>query len=125
MLAEGATLTEHFRLDEFRCRCCGAVNAEHALSVAQALEPVRADVGPVVILSSFRCPEQNARAGGKLHSFHLAGLAVDILVVDDRHRFALVTALLKHGFRRLGIKDDSIHADLGPAPVDVLWTYYH
>ena len=125
MLAGGPRLTDHFILDEFRCSCCGAVNAEHALAVAKALEPVRADVGPIRLVSAFRCPHQNELVGGRPLSFHLTGLAVDIHCDTDRDRFDLVTSLLKHGFRRLGIKDTYIHADLGPAPVDVLWTYYH
>jgi len=117
-------LTPHFRLDEFRCPCCNDVNEANARLLAEALEPVRLEYGPINIWSGFRCPRQNYKVNGALFSQHLAGLAADIAIGGDRDRFLLVKLLLEHGFRRLGIGAKYVHADLGQDQVDVIWTYY-
>jgi uncharacterized protein YcbK (DUF882 family) len=118
-------LSPHFRLSEFRCPCCGDVVEENAITLAEALEPVREQYGPIYIYSGFRCPRQNHKVGGALFSQHLVGLAADIAITGDRDRFALVKLLIEHGFRRIGIAATYVHADLGPDQVDVMWTYYH
>jgi uncharacterized protein YcbK (DUF882 family) len=117
-------LTPNLHLDEFRCPCCHDVNRENALRLAQALQPVWDEYGVLNIWSGFRCPKQNAAQGGVLFSQHLTGLAADIAITGDRDRFELTRLLLKHGFRRLGMADRYIHADLGQDQVDVIWTYY-
>jgi zinc D-Ala-D-Ala carboxypeptidase len=118
-------ISPHFILEEFICPCCGQVNDRNARILALALEPVRLEYGPIHISSGFRCPKHNNAVGGALFSQHLVGLAADIALTGDRDRFQLVSLLLKHGFRRLGIAANYIHADIGPDQVDVIWTYYH
>jgi uncharacterized protein YcbK (DUF882 family) len=118
-------LTPHFRLSEFRCPCCGDVIEANARRLAEALEPIRLEYGPIHIYSGFRCPKHNYEVGGALFSQHLVGLAADIAITGDRDRFQLVSLLLKHGFRRLGIAAHYVHADIGTDQVDVIWTYYH
>lgn len=117
-------LTPHFNLSEFRCKCCAQVLEVQALELAQRLEPVRADFGPIVITSGYRCPHENERVSGRPGSQHLYGLAADIAVGNDSDRFALVSALLTHGFKRLGIAAGHVHADIGTPTNPVIWTYY-
>lgn len=117
-------LTPHFNLSEFRCHCCGRVLEVQALELAQRLEPVRADFGPIVITSGYRCPHENERVSGRPGSQHLFGLAADIEVRNDSDRFALVRALLEHNFTRLGIGAGHVHADIGTPSNPVIWTYY-
>jgi hypothetical protein len=117
-------LTPHFNLEEFKCPCCGQVNAAAALQLAKRLEPVRLETGPMIIDSGFRCPKHNAAVGGKTNSAHLIGLAADIQCTNDPHRFTLIKSLLEHGFLRLGVDENDIHADIAPRPGPCIWTYY-
>jgi len=117
-------LTPHFRLSEFNCACCGNGDPVTAKRMAELLELVRPSVGPIVIRSGFRCRKANRKAGGAATSYHLLGLAVDITVLTDSGRYALIRALLDHGWRRLGIGKNIVHADRGPTRKPVIWTYY-
>jgi uncharacterized protein YcbK (DUF882 family) len=79
-------LSEHFHLDEFRCRCgCKLPERKHeSLKVlAQELEEgFRIPLGvPVHISSGFRCEMHNKTIGGAKHSMHVFGMAADIVVV--------------------------------------------
>jgi len=117
-------LTPHFYLSEFRCRHCGEVDELAAQRLASRLELAREFAGPMTIVSGFRCPTHNAACGGKPNSQHLLGLAADILVTGDGHRYQLVKALLYSGFKRIGIGSSIVHADIGNLPGYVIWTYY-
>jgi uncharacterized protein YcbK (DUF882 family) len=101
------------------------VNDRNARILALALEPVRLEYGPIHISSGFRCPKHNYELDGALFSQHLVGLAADIRIDNDHERYLLVTELVNHGFRRLGIAAHHVHADIGPDQIDVMWTYYH
>ena len=124
MIDPNEQLTPHFKLGEFTCHCCHDVIRDKALELASRLEPVREDVGPIVILSGFRCFHQNILVHGKTFSRHLTGEAADIACQDDATRFLLVTSLLTHGFVRIGIGRDFIHADISTITGPVIWTYY-
>jgi len=117
-------LSPHFNLSEFRCRHCGDVDELAARRLASRLEIARLFSGPMLIISGFRCPDHNAVYGGKPNSQHLLGLAADILVHGDGHRFQLVKALLDSDFKRIGIGKRIVHADIGDVPGFVIWTYY-
>ena len=117
-------LTTHFKLSEFRCRCCGLVDPVTAATMAEFLEDIRVDTGPLVIVSGQRCPSHNTACGGKPHSWHLLGLAVDIFVANDAARYRLVQSLISNGCKGIGIGKSDIHADRGTRVLPVLWTYY-
>ena len=117
-------LTPHFNLDEFRCPCCHDVIEAAAQRLAVTLEPVRDDFGPIYISSGYRCPKHNYDLRGALFSQHLLGLAADLAIDGDAARFTLISSLLAHGFKRLGIAARHIHADLGQPSGPVIWTYY-
>lgn len=75
-------ISEHFRLNEFRCKdgtdpVC--VNGE----LVAILEFVRSKFGkPVVINSGYRTPSYNRKIGGAKFSQHMYGRAADIVVED-------------------------------------------
>jgi uncharacterized protein YcbK (DUF882 family) len=117
-------LTPHFKLSEFKCPCCGLVDQVTATRMAEQLELVRPDFGPIRIYSGHRCRKQNAKVGGTPQSYHLLGLAADIAVGSDSARFNLVKSLMWHGWKRIGIAASYIHADLGPTDTPLIWTYY-
>jgi len=43
------------------------------------LEPFRAKVGPLMVMSGYRSPEVNRKTGGALKSQHMLGQAADII----------------------------------------------
>jgi zinc D-Ala-D-Ala carboxypeptidase len=90
------------------------------------LEEAREKAGiPIVITSSYRTPEYNAKIGGKPNSAHLRGRAVDIAIYDGNQRYIIVKALLEAGFQRIGIGKTFLHADIDTQnlPAPVVWTY--
>lgn len=74
-----------------------------------------------VITSGLRSPESNERAMGVEHSTHLRGLAVDLRADCSEDRFLIVDALLKSGFKRIGVYTSHVHADISPEPAPVMW----
>ena len=74
-------ITPNFTLAEFQCQgmyCCGhtaAINFE----VVKRLQKIRDIIAQkIVITSGFRCRTHNQEVGGRVHSAHIYGLAVDI-----------------------------------------------
>ena len=66
-----------FVLSEFRCPCCGRVEAATALIFW--CDVLRRAVGrPVRVNSGFRCGARNAAVGGARLSRHLIGCAADL-----------------------------------------------
>lgn len=81
------------------------------------LDQARSILGkPIYITSSFRTAKENKSCGGASDSSHLTGDAVDIHCVDSDYRFVLLLALLKVGFRRIGIYPNHIHVDVKQSP---------
>ena len=79
---------------------------------------------PFHINSGYRCKSHNEYVGGKPHSSHLKGVAVDIRATSSPNRYYILKALIMSGFRRIGIADSFIHVDDDYSkPQDVLWTY--
>ena len=78
------SVTQHFSLDEFMCRCgCAPPNEViwRIPPLARALEVLRAEVrAPVQVISGYRCAKHNAKVGGAVNSRHTWGDAVDIQV---------------------------------------------
>jgi len=111
----------HFTEDEFRCPCCGKVAMD--AHFIRCLDMARAAAGiPFVINSGYRCKAHNTAVGGKRHSAHRWGYAADIRAVTSADRFKILQALFRFGFRRLGVYETFIHADMAPdLPDGVVW----
>jgi len=119
-------LSKNFTLEEFKCKCCGKlIDNLHFRSMVAKLQDARDRAGiPFKILSAYRCPEHNKAVGGVRTSAHLKGVAVDLQVKSNKDRMTILVALLKAGFRRLGVGADFIHADVDDSKSqDVVWTY--
>lgn len=78
-------LTEHFALEEFTRNSRNIPNDPSDDQIASLtylaqniLEPIRAQFGPVIITSGFRCPTLNKAVGGAASSQHTKGEASDI-----------------------------------------------
>tara|TARA_R100001530_G_C4316299_1_gene154465 strand:- start:819 stop:1178 length:360 start_codon:yes stop_codon:yes gene_type:complete len=116
-------LTKHFSAHEFACRCgCGKKVIDSQF--LQLLEDSREGTFvPFVITSGVRCMSHNKAVGGKEHSAHISGKAVDIECKDSMRRFNLLRALIRD-FDRIGIAKDFIHVDNDiTKPKEVTWLY--
>lgn len=99
----------HFTPDEFK----HPDEMSHQLLLK--LDKARGIAGvPFEITSDFRSGDPRA---------HGRGTAVDIRVRSGRQRFKIVQALLLVGFKRIGVYDKHIHADIAgdTFPQEVLW----
>ena len=75
----------HFRMEEFRCKCCGQVAFPENIEalVENVLDPAREKLGaPIVVNSGFRCQKHNLAVGGVTNSQHMKGEAADIRCTD-------------------------------------------
>lgn len=77
---------KHFKMEEFRCRCCGGLppDAQENIRalVENVLDPARQQLGgPVTVNSGYRCAKHNRDVGGVSASQHLRGEAADICPV--------------------------------------------
>lgn len=76
------------------------------------LDIARGESGtPFVINSGYRTKNHNKKVGGVSDSSHLKGLAADIACDNSRQRHAIICALIKVGFNRIGIAKNFIHVD--------------
>lgn len=66
-----------FRLEEFRCPCCGVEMV--AVGLVLLLDILRASLGRrLIVTSGYRCPKRNAEVHGAEASRHLIGAAADL-----------------------------------------------
>lgn len=71
---------EHFTGKEFRCKD-GTEEFLFSPNLIEVLEKIRKLVNsPVIINSGYRTPEWNAKVGGAKCSYHMKGMAADIVV---------------------------------------------
>jgi hypothetical protein len=83
-------------------------------ALVEKLDVAREIAGvPFVITSGLRPGDEKSHGRGK---------AVDIGCVSSRDRMKIVHALIIVGFRRIGVYDKHVHADVDDLlPQDVLW----
>lgn len=111
----------YFTRDELKCPCCG--QCVLAPGFLAKLNEIRVELGNAMVpTSACRCPEHNAKVGGRGKSFHLinsphiTGLqgacAVDISTIrwPDAKRNKLIR-LAREGGWSLGIANSFIHLD--------------
>lgn len=75
-------ITEHFKVKEFACKDGSPiVFVDEYLAVL--LDILRETIKkPVIITSGYRTPEHNKKVGGAKYSYHMRGMAADIIVKD-------------------------------------------
>lgn len=73
-------LQRHFIGAEMACKD-GATEYMYAPELMRILENIREHFGkPVIINSGYRTPEWNTKVGGAKNSYHMKGMAADIVV---------------------------------------------
>ena len=123
-------MLKYFNFEEFDCPTLegsglptsdgGKMNLDflHKLDEARELAGV-----PFKITSGYRSPQHNSDVGGRVGSSHLKGLAVDISCDNSGHRQKILTALIKVGFKRIGIAKSFKHTDLDNEKPNATWLY--
>ena len=114
----------HFETQEFDCPSLpnSGVNMDNAF--LQMLDDARGIAGiPFKITSGYRSITHNKEVGGVQNSSHLCGKAADIKVGSGNERYIIINALIKAGFRRLGVAKTFIHCDNDETKPNSIWTY--
>jgi uncharacterized protein YcbK (DUF882 family) len=94
-------------------------------NLAQQLQIARDYFGePMVFTSGYRCLKLNKAVGGVANSAHTTGSAVDIEFHSEAHAKKLIEALIKAGFKRIGLGWSFIHVDIDlTKPNPACWLY--
>lgn len=90
-------ISPNFRFSEFETTSTGLNNSipedKKAWIVAlvqEILQPLRDEIGPIVITSGYRSPEVNTRIGGSPTSQHMKGQAADFYPVNMTRKAAFI-----------------------------------
>lgn len=78
---------------------------------------------PFRITSGFRTKKHNEAINGSKNSSHMKFCAADISCDNGNNRLKIVHALIKVGFRRIGIADTFIHCDTDNEKPHSIWLY--
>jgi zinc D-Ala-D-Ala carboxypeptidase len=78
---------------------------------------------PFRITSGYRTEAHNKKVKGVKGSSHTKGCAVDIAVNSGLQRSAIVCALAKVGFTRIGIAKTFVHVDSDKEKQNSIWLY--
>ena len=115
---------KYFTLDEFDCPSLPNSGKNMDSSFLAKLEEAREIAGiPFKITSGYRTKEHNAEVGGVPNSSHLIGVAADIAVSGGADRYIILSALIKAGFKRIGVAKTFIHCDTDSNKSNSVWTY--
>ena len=115
---------KYFTLDEFDCPSLPNSGKNMDTNFLTKLEEARKIAGiPFKITSGYRTKEHNTKVGGVPNSSHLIGVAADIAVSSGSERYIILNALLKAGFKRIGVAKTFIHCDTDPNKSNSVWTY--
>lgn len=113
----------NFSEDEFRCSHCGKVDMQEAF-IAK-LQRIRAEFGPMVVSSGYRCSDHPDERGKANPGSHAQGRAADIAVASGLDKFKLVRLAYQFGVQGIGVGKTFIHLDDGHehAVRPAMWTY--
>lgn len=93
-------LTKNFSLEEFRCKDGSIDHIDQIQRLAINLQVLRDYLGkPIKINSGYRSPEYNAKIGGAKNSFHVKGMAADIVAdgFTPKQLFDIIESLQNKG----------------------------
>ncbi|MBQ6203451.1 MAG: hypothetical protein IJK46_05095 [Prevotella sp.] len=125
-----------FKMEEFRCRCCGSTGSPQAVEniralVENVLDPARERYGePIKVNSGYRCEKHNREVGGASQSQHLCqggSAAADIAAVGLRgndlalENLEIVRAIVKNGQWDQMILEDVPSTGIEPRWIHVSW----
>lgn len=104
----------YFLPSETDCPCCGLQPQQRLLDL---INQIREDYGqPILVSSAMRCAKHNKKIGGAPKSWHVKGLAADLVRTPEL--LAFLETRLEHYGLRMEHPDYTaawIHIDLAPA----------
>ena len=121
-----ANITENFTEDEFACKCgkCEKIPVLMDPGFMTTLQNARTIAGKsFFITSGFRCPI-HPESIKRPTSSHVKGKAADIKADSGYFRLVLLDALLRVGFKRIGIGENFLHVDNDSDKPNSIWHYY-
>ena len=117
--------SKYFKEDEFN-RCSPSCSLQDMKQTTiSKLDTAREVAGiPFVLTSAYRSREHDRSKGRSGTGAHTIGRAIDIRCNTSRNRFLVVNALLKAGFKRIGVGKTFVHADDSEThDQEVMWLY--
>ena len=116
----------HFEIQEFSCPSHpnSGINMDNAF--LQMLDDARGIAGiPFKITSGYRSVEHNQMKWWEVYQTQATLLEkpADIAVGSGNERYIIINALIKAGFRRLGVAKTFIHCDNDESKNNSIWTY--
>ena len=117
---------KYFSESEFRACTPSCSLQDMNQEFMDKLDKARESAGiPFVLNSAFRSPAWEKAHGRTGTGAHPHRCAVDIRCHSYQNRFIIIVALLRVGFRRIGIGKTYIHVDDDTTKTqDVIWDYY-
>ena len=115
---------KYFSFSEFDCPSLPNSGKNMDVQFISKLEEAREIAGiPFKITSGYRTESHNKIVGGVSNSSHKIGVACDIAVGSGNERYIILNALIRAGFKRLGVAKTFIHCDIDPNKNNSVWTY--
>jgi uncharacterized protein YcbK (DUF882 family) len=106
-------LSEHFSLKEFRCRCDNeaCIFTKVDMELVDLLEDIRKHIAaPLKVTSGYRCEAHNAALeGAAQNSYHIQGMAADVLIPNHFHKPLAAHYHDKYG---IGFYNNRMHWDV-------------
>jgi len=114
---------KYFKESEFTCKC-GCNETVISRDLLEMLDDARCFAKiPFIITSGYRC-EKHPESIKSPTSSHIKGLAVDIKCTSSKNRAIIIDALGYVGFKRFGIADTFVHADIDEDKSNpAIWLY--
>lgn len=117
-------MLRYFTEEEFRQARPACTLSDMHESFIDRLDEARHIAGvPFKINSAYRTFGYEIEHGRTGTSSHCKGLAVDLKCVDTYSRLQIISALLKVGFKRIGIGQSFIHVDYDSEKNSAIWLY--
>lgn len=115
---------KYFKLDEFDSPDEAGSGAKMCPKFLKKIDKARHLAGiPFHINSGYRSEAHNFYVGGRVGSSHLVGKACDVRCRNSHERSLILNAVIKVGFKRIGIADGFIHVDTDERKEDAIWLY--
>ena len=115
---------KYFKINDFDSPDLEGSGINMQKSTLELLEKAREIAGiPFKITSGYRTADHNEKVGGVKNSSHLKGVAADVAVSSGNERYIVLNALIRAGFKRIGVAKTFIHCDTDADKNNSVWVY--
>lgn len=104
-------LSENFKACEMDCKCNRCSDTLIDDKLIDILQKVRTHIGkPLNINSGYRCPEHNREVGGASRSYHMKGMAADVMASGVKP-IEIAKYAESIGVKGIGLYSNFVHLD--------------